>query len=67
MSRPVWLDEHGQRVETRPCHVPGCTREWPVRRYHFNYLDWGGWPAKPMVVVNWCGHGQQFIPWLPLG
>jgi hypothetical protein len=23
-----------------------------------------GWkPMKPMLVVNWCGHGQQFIPW----
>jgi hypothetical protein len=18
---------------------------------------------KPLLVVNWCGHGQQFIPW----
>jgi hypothetical protein len=18
---------------------------------------------QPMLVVNWCGHGQQFIPW----
>jgi len=18
---------------------------------------------KPMLVVNWCGHSQQFIPW----
>jgi hypothetical protein len=18
---------------------------------------------KPMFVVNWCGHGQQFFPW----
>jgi hypothetical protein len=18
---------------------------------------------KPMVVADWCGHGQQFIPW----
>jgi hypothetical protein len=17
----------------------------------------------PMVVVNWCGHGQEFVPW----
>jgi hypothetical protein len=23
-----------------------------------------GWkPMKPMLVVNWCGHGQQCIPW----
>jgi hypothetical protein len=24
---------------------------------------WTGWPATPMVVVNWCGHGQEFVPW----
>jgi len=18
---------------------------------------------NPMLVVNWCGHGQQYIPW----
>jgi len=23
-----------------------------------------GWkPMKPMLVVNYCGHGQQFFPW----
>ena len=23
-----------------------------------------GWkPMKPMHVVNWCGHGQELIPW----
>jgi hypothetical protein len=23
-----------------------------------------GWkPMKAMVVVNYCGHGQEFIPW----
>ena len=23
-----------------------------------------GWmPMKTMLVVHWCGHGQQFIPW----
>ena len=26
-------------------------------------FDWTGWPTKPMVVVNWCGHGQEFVPW----
>jgi hypothetical protein len=24
---------------------------------------WTGWPTTPMVVVNWCGHGQEFVPW----
>jgi len=23
-----------------------------------------GWkPMKPMLIVNYCGHGQEFIPW----
>jgi len=24
---------------------------------------WTGWPTQPMVVVNWCGHGQGFVQW----
>jgi hypothetical protein len=24
---------------------------------------WTGWPTTPMVVVNWCGHRQEFVPW----
>ena len=28
------------------------------------HLIMAGWkPMKPMLVVNWCGHGQRFIPW----
>ena len=63
MTSPIWLDEHGQRVPTRPCHVPNCTREWAVHRYRFEHLMWTGWPTTPMVIVNWCGHGQEFVPW----
>jgi hypothetical protein len=23
-----------------------------------------GWkPVRPMLIINWCGHSQQFIPW----
>jgi hypothetical protein len=39
---PIWLDEHGQRVPTRSCYVPNCDREWPVRRYRFEHLNWTG-------------------------
>ena len=63
MTPPIWLDEHGREAPTRPCHVPDCTREWPVRRYRFEHLSWSGWPTQPMVVVNWCGHVQEFVPW----
>ena len=31
--------------------------------YRFERLPWTGWPTQPMVVVNWCGHGQEFVPW----
>jgi hypothetical protein len=61
---PIWLDEHGERVPTRPCHVPNCTREWPVYRKRIQHLIMGGWkPTQPMLDVNWCGHSQQVIPW----
>jgi hypothetical protein len=29
----------------------------------FEHLMWTGWPTTPMVVVNWCGHRQEFVPW----
>jgi hypothetical protein len=61
---PIWLDEHGQRVTTRPCPRPKCDREWPVYRHRLPHLIMAGWkPMKPMLVLNWCGHSQQFIPW----
>src|SRR5258705_13522868 len=63
MGRPHWHDEHGRRVPTRACHVPECTREWAVRRYRFERLHWTGWPMTPKMVVDWCGHGQEFVPW----
>jgi len=63
MTPPIWVDEYGKEVPTRPCRVPDCKREWAVRRYRFEHLMWTGWPATPMVVVNWCGHGQEFVPW----
>jgi hypothetical protein len=64
MTRPYWLDEHGQRVRTRPCPIPKCDREWPQYRSRLQHLIMAGWrPMKPMLIVNWCGHGQEFIPW----
>ncbi len=29
---PIWLNEYGQRAQTRPCPRPGCGREVPIRR-----------------------------------
>jgi hypothetical protein len=61
---PIWLDKHGRRVTTRPCSRAKCDRQWPVYRYRLRHLLMAGWkPMKPMLVVNYCGHGQEFIPW----
>jgi hypothetical protein len=61
MASPIWLDEHGQRRPTRPC--PKCGREEPVLRLRYEHLRMNGWkPMKTMVVVNWCGHGKEFLP-----
>jgi hypothetical protein len=54
------------RVPTRPCPVPRCTREWAVHRYRFEHLVMMGEKGKPLkarLLVNWCGHSQQVIPW----
>ena len=36
-------------------------REWLQYRHRLWHLVMAGW--KPMVVVNWCCHGQLFITW----
>jgi len=33
-------------------------------RKRLQHLIMAGWkPMKPLLVVNWCGHSQQVIPW----
>jgi hypothetical protein len=45
-------------------YVPKCDRGWPVYRHRLQHLIMAGWKAtKPMIVVNWCGYGQKFVPW----
>jgi hypothetical protein len=47
-------------------HVPNCTREWAAHRYRFEHLVMTGEkgkPLKPRLLVNWCGHSQEFAPW----
>ena len=59
---PIWLDEDGQRVQTRRCRKPGCGREYPVRRYRYETLRQIGWPLFRVArYVEWCGHGQELI------
>jgi len=48
---PPILDEHGQGVPTRPCHIPNCDSEWPQYRDRFEHLVMIGW-ARPRQVIR---------------
>ncbi len=62
MTPPIWLDEHGQGVPTRPCAK--CGKDEPVRRLRFDHLRMIGWKLLGTVqIVNWCEHGQDYVPW----
>ena len=41
---PIWINEDGQRAQTRPCPRPWCGREYPIRRYRYETLRQIGWP-----------------------
>ena len=59
---PIWLNEYGQRAQTRSCPRPGCGREVPIRRYSHQTLRLIGWPLYRVAsVVQWYGHRQEFI------
>jgi len=61
MVPPIWLDERGRRVPTRPC--PRCGRETPVYRLtaeRAHRISWQPWQV--WSVVSWCGHQQEGIP-----
>ncbi len=61
MAPPIWLDDQGGRQPTRPCAK--CGKDEPVRRLRFDHLRMIGWKALGTVqTVEWCGHGQEFIP-----
>ncbi len=60
---PIWVNEDGQRAQTRPYPRPGCGREVPIRRYSHQTLRLIGWPLYRVAsVVQWCGHRLEFIP-----
>ena len=62
MASPIWLDERGQRRPARQCY--NCSGEVPVLRLRYEDLLTNSWkPLKPFFVMNWCEHGQEFIPW----
>ena len=62
MTRPIWLDEHGPCQPTRRCWR--CGREVPISRYCSETLRQLGWqPCKTQMVVEWCGHAQEYAPW----
>src|SRR5215813_9897842 len=57
---PIWVNEDGQRAETRPCPGPGCGREYPIRRYRYETLRQIGLPL--FRVARFVGHAQELIP-----
>ena len=60
---PIWLNEYGQRGQTRPCPPARCGREVPIRRYRYETLRQIGWPLFRVArYVDWRGHGQELIP-----
>src|SRR5262249_16876163 len=60
---PIWVNENGQRAQTRPCPRLGCGREVPIRRDSHQRLWLIGWALYRVAsVVQWCGHRQEFIP-----
>ena len=44
---PIWLNENGQRAQTRPRPRPGCGREVPIRRYSYETLHQNRLAALP--------------------
>lgn len=58
---PVWLDASGSRYPICPCST--CGHETPLRRFRFDHLRMIGWkPLGTVQIVEWCGHGQEFVP-----
>jgi len=63
MPSPIWINEDGQRAQTRLCPRPGCGREVPIPRYRYTTLRRIGWPLFRVArYVEWCGDGQELIP-----
>jgi len=57
---PIWLNEYGQRAQTRPCPRAGCGREVPSRRYRYETLRQIGWSLFRVArYVEGCGPGQE--------
>ncbi len=61
MTPPSWLDESGQPRPTRLCRR--CGREAPIFGLRHEHLQLVGWRLFAVAsYMNWCGHGQEFIP-----
>ena len=62
MTPPIWLDEHGRRRATRPCHR--CGRPTPVgdsyRLEHMRMIDWQLLFMEAQIV-QWCGHDHHYL------
>ena len=61
MVPPIWLDESGQPRPVRQCSR--CGDGAPLYRFRPEHLRMTGWCLyAPTEHVNWCGHGQEFVP-----
>jgi hypothetical protein len=61
MVPPVWVDEAGNPRPVLRCRR--CGRDTPVFRFRLEHLRLIGWRLfAPAEHVNWCGHGQEFVP-----
>lgn len=66
MSPPTWLDSSGRPCPTTPCQRCGRAAPlWPIRLEHLRLIGWQLFRAAE--YVNWCGHGQEVIPWPAAG
>ena len=65
MTPPGWVDAKGRERPARPW--PRWAQPWPVEREPFRYTPGQlevaiGW-TPTVHVVQWCGHGREYLPW----
>ncbi len=45
--------------------MPEVRATGAVLRLRYEHLRMNGWkPVKTFSMVNWCGHGHEYQPWL---
>jgi hypothetical protein len=58
---PIFVDEDGQRLPTRPCER--CGTVVAINRYRMKWLRLLDMPLfRETSAVAWCGHRQEGVP-----